>query len=39
MRVRHGDRSERMLISLVGAEELPENFGSPSKKKKGAVNP
>jgi hypothetical protein len=39
VRIRRGDRSERMLISLVGAEELPEDFGSPSKRKKGVVSP
>jgi hypothetical protein len=34
VRPRRGDHSERMLLLLVGAEELPENFSSPSKRKK-----
>lgn len=37
VRMRRGDRSERMLLSLVGAEELPANFGGPSKKWKSAA--
>jgi hypothetical protein len=36
VRVRHGDHSECMLISLIGAEELPKTFNSPPKKRKGA---
>jgi hypothetical protein len=36
VRLRKGDRSERMLISLVGAEQLPPNYGGLAKKKKGA---
>ena len=34
VRLRRGDRSERMLISLIRAEELPENVASPAKKGK-----
>jgi hypothetical protein len=36
VRLRKGNRSERMLISLVGAEELPPNYGGLTKKKKNA---
>jgi hypothetical protein len=34
VRLRRGDRSERMLLLLVEAEELPEDFSSPSNRKK-----
>jgi hypothetical protein len=30
--LKKGDRSERMLLSLVGAEELPSNYGGVAKK-------
>jgi hypothetical protein len=38
VRLRRGDRSERMLICLVGAEELPDNLASPAKKQKPSPN-
>lgn len=34
VRLRGGDRPERMLMSLVGAEELPADFGGAAKKLK-----
>jgi hypothetical protein len=37
IRLKKGDRSERMLLSLVGAEELSSNYGGASKKKKSAA--
>jgi hypothetical protein len=37
IRLRKGDRSERMLLSLVGAEELPPNCSGAAKKRKSAV--
>jgi hypothetical protein len=36
VRLRKGDRSKRMLISLDDAEELPSNYGGLTKKKKSA---
>jgi hypothetical protein len=39
VRLRRGDNAKRMLICLTGAEELPVNHASPSKKEKTAVGP
>jgi hypothetical protein len=38
VRVRRGDPSKRMLISLVGAEELPEDFGSPEERRSQSIS-
>jgi hypothetical protein len=35
--LRRGYRAKRMLISLVGAEELPPDYDSPPKRKKFAA--
>jgi hypothetical protein len=37
VRLRRGDNAERMLICLIGAEKLPVDHASPSKKEKTAV--
>jgi hypothetical protein len=37
VRVRRGDNAERMLVCLIGVEELPIDHASPSKKEKTAV--
>ena len=34
VRIRKGDRSERMLISLIGAEQLPPDYEGLAKKRR-----